>query len=65
VLSRNYFLLENKVNDFEKLQKSKFEDKQLYSFIERAIDDGIVTIQQLKEMLAKKLKSDTLKLIIN
>jgi hypothetical protein len=65
VLSRNYFLLENKVNDFEKLQKSKFEDKQLYSFIERAIDDGIVTIQQLKEILAKNLKSDTLKLIIN
>lgn len=26
-------------NDFEKLQKSKFEDKQLYTFIERAIDD--------------------------
>ena len=26
-------------NVFEKLQKSKFEDKQLYSFIERAIDD--------------------------
>ena len=26
-------------NVFEKLQKSKFEDKQLYTFIERAIDD--------------------------
>jgi len=26
-------------NVFEKLQKSKFEDRQLYTFIERAIDD--------------------------
>ena len=26
-------------SDFEKLQKNKFEDKQLYTFIERAIDD--------------------------
>ncbi len=25
--------------DFEKLKEGKFEDKQLYSFIERAIDD--------------------------
>lgn len=57
--------MENKVSDFENLQKSKFEDKQLYSFIERAIDYGIITIQQLKEILTKKLKSATLKLIIN
>jgi len=26
-------------NDFEKLRKGRFEDKQLYKFIERAIDD--------------------------
>ena len=26
-------------NDFEKLQKGRFEDKQLYKFIERAIAD--------------------------
>lgn len=26
-------------NDFEKLKTSKFEDKQLYIFIQRAIDD--------------------------
>jgi hypothetical protein len=25
--------------DFEKLKKGKFEDKQLYQFIERAIED--------------------------
>ena len=25
--------------DFEKLRKGKFEDKKLYGFIERAIDD--------------------------
>ena len=26
-------------NDFKKLKEGKFEDKQLYNFIERAIDD--------------------------
>ena len=29
------------------------------------IDDSIVTIQQLKEILAKKVNSDTLKIIID
>jgi Txe/YoeB family toxin of Txe-Axe toxin-antitoxin module len=33
------FANKNLENDFEKLQKGKFEDKQLYKFIERAIID--------------------------
>lgn len=35
--------------DFEKLKEGRFEDKQLYSFIERAIDD-------LKKNLMRRVK---------
>ena len=56
------FIEESTRNVFDKLKQGKFEDKMLYGFIERAIDDlkenPFVGIKLPKKTLAKRIHSE-------